>query len=87
MEALGVSSPWSTALLGLAGYLFLSNLLRYRARDRLISKYPYKTKDDFKNMTTEHAFEIQRFLYSTEFPFTSEKALQFALFRFVYTSK
>jgi hypothetical protein len=81
MDGSGVSSAWSTVVLGLTGYFALCRLLRYHARDRKAAQYPYKTKDDFKNMTTKHAWEIQRWLYYTEFPFTAEKALQFALFR------
>ena len=75
------SSPWSGLLLGLTGYVLLCRLLRYRARDSKVARYPYKTKDDLKHMTTEHASEIQIWLFYTEFPFTTEKALEFALFR------
>ncbi|KAJ9647910.1 hypothetical protein H2201_001277 [Coniosporium apollinis] len=32
-------------------------------------------------MTNEHAWEIQKYVFSLEFPFTVEKSLQFALFR------
>lgn len=33
-------------------------------------------------MTTEHAWEITRYVMTLEFPFMSEKALQFALFKY-----
>jgi hypothetical protein len=35
-----------------------------------------------KSMTTQHAYEIHRAVFVTEFPFMFEKALEFALFRF-----
>lgn len=68
-------------MLGLAGYLLLCRLLRYRALRQIQDRFPTDTRDDLKQMTTKDAWEIQRWLFATEFPFTSEKALSFALFR------
>jgi hypothetical protein len=78
-----VLSSWSISipLLGI-GYLSLCHLLRYRQRDKTLSRYPYRSRADLSRMTNQHAFEIQKGLYATEFPFTMEKALQFALFRY-----
>jgi len=83
MDGVAALPAWSKAALAVAGYLVVCRLLRYRARDGLANKLPYKTKDDLKNMTNKDAWEIQRILFATEFPFTAEKALQFALFRLV----
>jgi hypothetical protein len=68
--------------LGGIAYLTLCYLLRYRFRDGIKAKYPYKTQEDLKSMTTQHAYEIHRAVFVTEFPFMFEKALEFALFRF-----
>lgn len=62
-------------------YTLLCRALRYQRVRRMRSKYPYKTRDDMAHMTGEEAFEIQRDLMEAEFPFTTNKALQFALFR------
>jgi hypothetical protein len=77
--------PWSVLapLLGIS-YLSLCHALRYRQRDKTLARYPYRSREDLAKMTNQHAFEIQKGLYATEFPFTMEKALQFALFRYVF---
>jgi hypothetical protein len=72
---------YSSVLAGLIGYIGLCRLLRYNVRDGFYAKYPYKTKDDLKKMTAQDAWAIQQRLIATEFPFTYEKALQFALFK------
>jgi hypothetical protein len=76
-----MSERYRLILAGLIGYIGLCRLLRYKVRDDFYAKYPYKTKHDFKNMTNQDAWAIQRRLIATEFPFTYEKALQFALFK------
>ncbi|KAF2804935.1 uncharacterized protein BDZ99DRAFT_467159 [Mytilinidion resinicola] len=45
------------------------------------AKYPYKTRESYSKMTATDAYEIGKYVFSLEFPFTSEKAAQFALFR------
>lgn len=45
------------------------------------AQYPYKTPESFANMTADDAYEIAKYTFSLEFPFTTEKAAQFALFR------
>jgi hypothetical protein len=69
-----------------AGVCFLAwlgtvRLLRYRTRDKKYEKYGYKTPESFKNMSVDDAWDIQRYVLGTEFPWIGEKALQFALFR------
>jgi len=75
------STVYTSLLVGLIGYVGLCRLLRYNVRDGLYAKYPYKTKADLRKMTNQEAWAIQRRLMATEFPFTHEKALQFALFK------
>jgi hypothetical protein len=82
-EILGYEVALSTISYFLFAYAVVVRLLRYRTREELWLKYPYKTRGSFKNMTNSEAFEIQRKIASQEFPFTYEKSLQFALFRFV----
>jgi hypothetical protein len=65
-----------------AAYLTACQLLRYRFRDGIQSKYPYKTRESLKSMTAQHAYEIHRAVFVTEFPFMCEKVLEFALFKF-----
>lgn len=64
-------------------YILLCRLLRFQRVRQKHAFYPYRTRDSFARMTGEHAYEIQRYIFDTEFPFTAEKALQFALFRYV----
>ncbi len=64
-------------------YLFLCALLRYRRRDKKHADYPYKTRADFARMTVEHAQQIQEYIYQLEFPWVANKALEFALFKYV----
>jgi hypothetical protein len=65
----------------LIGYIALCRGLRYLRRDKKHVQYPYKTREAFSKMTAEHAWEISEYIMSLEFPFVTEKALQFALFR------
>jgi hypothetical protein len=62
-------------------YVALCRGLRYLRRDCKHAQYPYKTRQDFAKMTAEDAWAIHKYIISLEFPFISEKALQFALFR------
>jgi hypothetical protein len=72
----------TTGLAVLAGYLLLVRKLRYLRRDRKHAEYPYKTREDFAKMTAEDAWGIVKYIMSLEFPFMSEKALSFALFKY-----
>lgn len=74
---------WQLALLSLVGYVYLCRVLRYRRLQQKEALYPYKTREDHAKMTNQHAYEIQKYLYGVEFPFTTQKALEFALFRLV----
>jgi hypothetical protein len=71
----------SYAVAILAGYLVLTNTLRYRRMLNLQRKYNYPTRKSLAEMTDEQAFEIQKQIGQLEFPFIFMKALQFALFR------
>ena len=72
----------TTGLAVLAGYLLLVRKLRHLRRDREHAAYPYKTRDDLSKMTAEHAWAIVKYCMTLEFPFMSEKALAFALFKY-----
>ncbi len=65
----------------LIAYPTLVALFRYQRLRQTLGRYPYTTRRSFSSMTNEHAFYIQQILGEVEFPFTYEKALQFALFR------
>lgn len=49
--------------------------------NRKHAQYPYKDRASFAKMTMADAQDIQWYLYQVEFPFTTQKALEFALFR------
>jgi hypothetical protein len=66
----------------LTGYLLFIRKLRYLRRDRKHAEYPYRTREDFSRMTADHAQEIVRYCMALEFPYLSEKALSFALFKY-----
>ena len=85
----GSSSP-QLALLAFSPYIYLILCLSYltlvaffrnqRLRSILL-KHHYPTRPSFAAMTNEDAYMIQQSIGELEFPFTFEKALQFALFR------
>ncbi|KAE9987389.1 hypothetical protein EG327_003835 [Venturia inaequalis] len=72
---------WQLVLLSIVGYVYLCRVLRYRRLQQKHALYPYKNREDFAKMTNQHAYEIQKYLFGVEFPFTMQKALEFALFR------
>jgi hypothetical protein len=76
----------SRAATGLAVFVVWVSLcrgLRFVRRDRKHAQSPYKTREDYKKMTAEDAFQIVNYVQGLEFPFTSGKALAFALFKSV----
>jgi hypothetical protein len=73
---------WQLALIGVAAYTMLCRLLRYRRVNQKHAEYPYKTRESFAKMTNQHAYEIQKYLYSLEFPYITGESLAFALFRY-----
>ncbi|KAK8166722.1 hypothetical protein IWX90DRAFT_466108 [Phyllosticta citrichinensis] len=73
--------PRRAAAGAFVGYIVLCHALRFRRTRKKLSSYPYRTRADYRHMTTEHAFEIQKYLFELEFPFVASKALEFALFR------
>ena len=68
-------------VLASATYLLLCQALRYSRKWYLWARYPYKDRISFAKMTANHAYEIQRTLFTCEFPFTMALSLSFALFR------
>ena len=80
-DAVRLSRNARIAIYATVGWLALVRMLRYRRVNKMQRKYPYKTRADFKNMTAADATQIQLSIFEVEFPFTAEKALQFALFR------
>ena len=62
-------------------YVLLCRALRYRRRNQAFAQYPYKTRDDFARMTTQHAHEILKYIFQLEFPLLAKKSLEFALFK------
>ncbi|KAJ8117597.1 hypothetical protein OPT61_g1236 [Boeremia exigua] len=64
-----------------AGYVALCRLLRYARRNKEHSRRPYQTREDFKKMTGEDAWQIVNYVQSCEFPWSTRMALSFALFR------
>jgi hypothetical protein len=75
---------WQLVLVGVAGYTLLCRILRYRRVNQKHAEYPYKTRESFAKMTNQHAYEIQKYLYTLEFPMVLEQALSFALFRYLF---
>ncbi|KAL2810083.1 streptococcal 67 kDa myosin-cross-reactive antigen like family-domain-containing protein [Aspergillus granulosus] len=66
----------------LAAYLLLARSLRFRRLKRLQKVYrKYTTREEMATMTDHDAWEIQKTMLVMEFPSTSLKSLQFALFR------
>ncbi|KAL8917020.1 MAG: hypothetical protein Q9172_006015 [Xanthocarpia lactea] len=62
-------------------YPLLVALLRYDRLRSIRKTYGYTTRRSFARMTDDDATEIQIAISQLEFPFTTQKALQFALFR------
>lgn len=79
--SIALGSKVTTSLGVFVCYLALCRGLRYLRKNRKHAQYPYKNRADFAKMTGEHAWEITRYVMSLEFPFTSAKALAFALFK------
>jgi hypothetical protein len=77
----GLVAPTGVAVL--VAYVTLCRGFRFLRRDMKLAHYPYKTREEFKNMTAEHAYEIVQYVQGLEFPFIATKALAFALFRSV----
>ena len=75
------STYLSPILLTLLLYPLLVTFLRYTRRRRFLAKYPYTNRSTFGSMTDTDAQLIVNRLSQLEFPFTFEKALQFALFK------
>jgi hypothetical protein len=79
-------SPTAVGLAALVVWVSLCRGMRFLRRDTKHAEYLYKTREDYKKMTAEDAFEIVKYVQSLEFPFITGKALAFALFRSVGAS-
>ena len=62
-------------------YPLVCALLRNDRLRTMYETFPYTTRSSFASMTDDDAQQIQQIAAELEFPFTFEKALQFALFR------
>lgn len=77
-----LQNQWSNYyLLILLFYPLLATLLRHQRLRSTLKTFPYTTRKSFARMTDEDAYKIQLGTSQLEFPFTFQKALQFALFR------
>jgi hypothetical protein len=73
----------ATVVALLVGYVAFCRALRYVKRDKEHDQRPFKTREDFKKMTAEEAWQIIHYVQSQEFPWIIKKALSFALFKYV----
>ncbi|KAL8712245.1 MAG: hypothetical protein Q9220_003396 [cf. Caloplaca sp. 1 TL-2023] len=62
-------------------YPILVATLRYQRLRTTLKTFPYTTRRSFARMTDNDACQIQMIIAQLEFPFTFNKAVQFALFR------
>lgn len=75
---------WPISALALVfSYSLLCRSLRFRRVKQQREKFGFKTRESFAKMTANEANAIGKYIFELEFPFTSEKAAQFALFRYV----
>lgn len=71
----------AVAVLWMVIHVIVQQRLRYARMRYLMRKYPFKTRESYRFMTDQQAFEIQKAILQLEFPFMALKSLQFALFR------
>jgi hypothetical protein len=71
----------AVAFLWMVIHVIVQQRLRYARMRYLMRKYPFKTRESYRFMTDQQAFEIQKAILQLEFPFMALKSLQFALFR------
>ncbi|KUL87981.1 hypothetical protein ZTR_03962 [Talaromyces verruculosus] len=69
------------AFLWMVIQVIVQQRLRYARMRYLMRKYPFKTRESYRFMTDQQAFEIQKAILQLEFPFMALKSLQFAVFR------
>ena len=79
---ISIYQEWKLWLLPvLLAYGLLASLLRFRRVESMKKRFGYTTRACFTRMTDHDAYLIQQNISELEFPFTFEKAFQFALFR------
>lgn len=84
-DSTGMIGLRTTVIVGVVVcYVALCRALRCLRRDQQHSQMPYKTREDFKKMTAEDAWQIIKYVQSLEFPWMTKKALSFALFKYVH---
>ena len=71
----------AAAFLWIIIYVIVQQRLRYARMRYLMRKYPFRSRESYRFMTDQQAFEIQKTILQLEFPFMALKSLQFALFR------
>lgn len=74
-------SAVSVLLLLAIGYVMAVSMLRFSRRDNMQAQFGYSDRESLAKMPVETAQKIQHSLFTLEFPFTTQKALEFALFK------
>ncbi|KAJ5018256.1 Mycophenolic acid synthesis protein B [Colletotrichum sp. SAR 10_99] len=69
------------AIAAVVSYLLLVRFLRYRRRDDLQKRFPYKTREEMASMSLSDAAAIIRELSEQEFPTIFYTSVSFALFK------
>lgn len=81
LKKLNLRRGFAIALIWMVIHVIVQQRLRYARMRYLMRKYPFKTRESYRFMTDQQAFEIQKAILQLEFPFMALKSLQFALFR------
>lgn len=81
LKKLNLRRGLAVAFLWMVIHVIVQQRLRYARMRYLMRKYPFKTRESYRFMTDQQAFEIQKAILQLEFPFMALKSLQFALFR------
>lgn len=68
-------------LAAVASYLVLVRALRYRRRDDIQRRFPYRTREEMVSMSLSEAASIVRELSEQEFPSVFYTSVSFALFK------
>ena len=72
---------WSSVVIVAVLYICVSNMIRFLRMRKMHSEFGYTTRGSLAKMSIGDAQKIQKYLFRLEFPFTTQKALEFALFR------
>jgi hypothetical protein len=80
----GLLSKRGAIALAVISYLALVRFLRFRRRNGLYRKFPFKTRKSLASMTIDDAMAIQQDLAQLEFPIVFSFAVFFAIFKVVF---